>query len=128
MTSRDEHTIDDRRRFARLDIALTVSYAPLDRHGVADIDPRDALTADISAGGLRLMTPTVLEPGTPLDLGIYLAESDVPIKAEGEVVWQTKLSDTSYETGVLIRHIADPDKKKLMEFVFDQVSKVVLGK
>lgn len=128
MTARDEHTIDDRRRFARLDIALTVSYAPLDRHGGEPaVDPRDALTADISAGGLRLMTPTALEPGTPLDLGIYLAESETPIKAEGEVVWQSKISATSYETGILIRHMADPDKKKLMEFVFDQVSKVVLG-
>jgi c-di-GMP-binding flagellar brake protein YcgR len=52
MTTRDEHTIDDRRKFARLDIALTVSYAPLDRHGgVPAVDPRDALTADISAVG-----------------------------------------------------------------------------
>lgn len=116
----------ERRKYARLDLALTVSYAVMDRHGTP-IDPRDALTSDISAGGLRLMTPTALEPGTPLDLGIYIAEESQPIKADGDVVWQTKITDTSYETGVVIRHMKDADKKRFMEFVFDQMAKMVTG-
>ena len=48
----------ERRRFARLDLALSVSYAVVDVSGQVDKDPLKALTADISAGGLRLMTPT----------------------------------------------------------------------
>jgi c-di-GMP-binding flagellar brake protein YcgR len=117
----------ERRKFARLDLALTVSYAVIDPAG-QPIDPREALSSDISAGGLRLMTPTPLENGATLDLNIFLAEDEErPIRARGEVVWQTKISNTSFETGVVIKGMPDEDKKRFMSFVFDQLSKVVTG-
>ena len=65
----------ERRKFARLDLALTVSYAVIDPAG-QPIDPREALSTDISAGGLRLMTPTPLEKGAIIDLNIFLAEDE----------------------------------------------------
>jgi c-di-GMP-binding flagellar brake protein YcgR len=117
----------ERRKFARLDLALTVSYVVSNPTG-PNVDPREALSTDISAGGLRLMTPTALEMGATLDLNIFLAEDeDNPIKATGEVVWQNKLSNTSYETGVVIREMPEEDKKRFMSFVFDQMAKVVTG-
>lgn len=116
----------DRRRFARLDLALTVSYRVLDRSIMDPVDPREALSSDVSLGGIRLMTPTKLENGTLLDLEIFTGEScGLPLSAEGEVVWQNKISDTSYETGVMIKTMPNADKKRFMEFVFDQMSKVV---
>ena len=118
----------DRRRFARLDLALTVSYAVLDHAGELERDPLKALTADISAGGLRLMTPTPLVTGTKLDLGIFLGEDERAIKATGEVVWQRRLAPTSFETGVEINGIDEKDRKRFMEFIFDQVSEIVGGK
>lgn len=117
----------ERRKFARLDLALTVSYAVLDPAG-QPVDPREALSSDISAGGLRLMTPTPLENGATLELNIFLADDEeTPIRAKGEVVWQTRLSSTSFETGVVIKGMPDEDKKRFMSFVFDQLSKVVTG-
>ena len=72
------------------------------------------------------MTPGPLEHGTKLELDIFLPEDEInPIKASGEVVWQSKITPTSYETGVLIRGINDTDKKRFMEFVFDQMSRMV---
>ena len=48
-------------------------------------------------GGLRLMAPTKMENGTILDLEILLGEDENhPIHAEGEVMWQNKISNTSY--------------------------------
>jgi len=117
----------ERRKFARLDLALTVSYAVLDPTG-QPVDPREALSTDISAGGLRLMTPSPLENGAMLDLNIFLAEDeDNPVRAKGEVIWQSKLSNTSFETGVLIKDMPETDKKRFMSFVFDQLAKVVTG-
>jgi len=117
----------EKRKFARLDLALTVSYAVIDPAG-QPVDPREALSSDISAGGVRLMTPTPLEVGATIDLNIFLAEQeDNPVKAKGEVVWQTKISSTSFETGVVIKEMPDEDKKRFMSFVFDQMSKVVTG-
>jgi c-di-GMP-binding flagellar brake protein YcgR len=115
----------NRRKYARLDLALTVSYAPLDSSG-APTDPREALSSDLSAGGLRLMMPTQSHMGAQLDLMIYLeGNDDEPVHATGEVLWQNKISPTSFETGVAIRSMPDPDKRRFMEFVFDQMTKVV---
>ncbi len=121
------NTNADRRKYARLDLALTVSYAVLDPAG-QPLDPREALSSDISAGGLRLMTPTPLAVGSQLDLNIFLADDEEhPLKATGEVMWQSKISNTSFETGVMIHGMPNDDKKRFMSFVFDQLSKVVTG-
>ena len=123
----NETNVAEKRKFARLDLALTVSYAVIDPSGHA-IDPREALSSDISAGGVRLMTPTPLEVGATIDLNIHLADQeDNPVHAKGEVIWQTKISSTSFETGVTIKDMPDEDRKRFMSFVFDQLSKVVTG-
>jgi c-di-GMP-binding flagellar brake protein YcgR len=116
----------DRRKFARLDLALTVSYKVAGQAAGKPIDPREAISSDISLGGLRLMAPTRLENGTLLDIEIILGENeDNPIKASAEVVWQNKISETSYETGVMIKDMPSADKSEFMKFVFDQMAKVI---
>lgn len=126
MTALTEESSDaNKRRFARLDIALSVSYAV--RKNGTEVSPlAEALSSDISAGGVRLMTPKPLNPGDLVDLEITIhGHEDEPIKAVGEVVWQNKLSNTSYETGTVIKHIEEADKQRFMSFVFDQMSKVI---
>ncbi len=115
----------EKRKFARLDLALSVSYAVRDGGRIVH-DPREALSSDISEGGLRLMTPTALAAGTEVDLHITLeGREDQPLQAVGEVVWQNRLSATSFETGVTIREMPTKDRSRFMEFVFDQMSKIV---
>lgn len=116
---------NNRRKYARLDIALTVSYAVEDVTGKIS-DYAEAVSSDISAGGLRLMTPAPLENGMRLDLEIFLGDApEKKIGAKGEVVWQNKISDTSYETGVTIHYMDNDSKKLFMEFVFDQMARLV---
>lgn len=115
----------EKRKFARLDLALSVSYAVRDGGRIVH-DPREALSSDISEGGLRLMTPTALSIGTEVDLIIALeGASDQPLHAVGEVVWQQKHSSLSFETGVTIREMPQGDRSRFMQFVFDQMSKIV---
>ncbi len=115
----------ERRKFARLDLALTVSYRIIGQSEMAP-DPREGISSDVSIGGLRLMTPTALANGTMLALDIVLGDDEGdPITAEGEVVWQSKITNTSYETGVMIKNMPDVDKNRFMSFVFDQMAKVV---
>lgn len=117
--------MENRRKYARLDIALTVSYAVENITGKIS-EYAEALSSDISAGGLRLMTPGPLTNGSKLDLQIFLGDAPTDsIDAKGEVVWQNKISDTSYETGILITTMENDAKKKLMEFVFDQMTRLV---
>ena len=116
---------NNRRKYARLDIALTVSYA-IEGVGGELSEYAEAVSSDISATGLRLMTPTFLSAGSRLDLEIYLGEEEAPpLHAKGEVVWQNKISPTSFETGILIQHMDNDAKKRFMQFVFDQMSRFV---
>lgn len=117
---------NDRRKFARLDLALTISYKVVGRASDQPLDPREAISADVSLGGVRLMAPSKLENGTILELEIFMGEDDTnPLNGEGEVVWQQKISETSYETGVMIKGMPIDDKSRFMQFVFDQMAKVV---
>jgi c-di-GMP-binding flagellar brake protein YcgR len=116
----------ERRKYARLDLALTMSYRVIGQVEVPPADPREALSSDVSLGGIRLMTPAPLANGTMLALEILLGEEETnPIRAEGEVMWQQKISSTSFETGVMIKGMGMADRSRFMQFVFDQMAKMV---
>lgn len=116
----------EQRKYARLDIALTVSYAIKNTGGdVSEL--AEAISSDISASGLRLMTPGSLSPGDILDLEISIEGEDSLIHASGEVVWQSKISETSYETGAVIKYMDNADKQRFMSFVFDQMTRLMGG-
>jgi c-di-GMP-binding flagellar brake protein YcgR len=115
----------ERRKYARLDIALSVNYVVKDSSGEIT-EMAEAMSSDISATGIRLMTPTPLENGSTLDLEITIEGQDNdPVYASCEVVWQNKISDTSYEVGAVISHIEEDDKRRFLEFVFNQMSQLV---
>ncbi len=116
----------ERRKYARLDLALTISYRETGEHVGKMQNLREALSSDISEGGFRLMTPGKLSNGTLLQLGIILGDDDNDqISATGEVVWQSKVSDNSFETGVMIKEMPNEDKSRFMQYVFDQMSRVL---
>ncbi len=116
---------NEQRKHARLDIALAVSYA-IQREGGEASEMAETLSSDISASGIRLMTPVPLDNGSLLSLEINLPNVESPpICAKGEVVWQSKISEYSYETGTVIKHMDEQDKMRLMGFVFDQLSRLV---
>ena len=124
MENLEANNLMNRRKHARLDIALSVSYALRTAQGETS-EIAEALSSDISASGIRLMTPSPLKPGDILDLEIIIHGEDLPIHASGEVVWQSKISETSYETGAIIRHIADGEKQRFLGFIFDQLARLV---
>ncbi|MBI2082317.1 MAG: PilZ domain-containing protein [Deltaproteobacteria bacterium] len=116
----------DQRRHARLDIALSVNYV-IQKPGGDLSEIAESKSADISAGGIRLMTPHLLENGTLLNLEIQLLdeEDQEPIRAQGEIVWQNKLSDHCFETGAIIRDMDEKDKERFMTFIYNQMSRLV---
>ena len=118
-------SVTEQRGHARLDIALSVSFV-VQRPGGEISERAESISSDISASGIRLMSPKVLEKGSILSLEIQLPDDHAePILAEGEVVWQNKISEFSYETGAVLTHMQDQDKKRFMGFVFDQLSRFV---
>lgn len=127
MITSTEVSRSEKRKYARLDIALSVSYAVRDsRSEISEL--AEALSSDISATGIRLMTPKPVRPGSLIDLEISIDGKETkPIYAKGEVVWQNRISKNSFETGAVIKHMEEIDKQRFMGFVFDQMSRVVGG-
>lgn len=119
-------TETEQRRHARLDIALSVNYV-IQKPGGELSEIAESKSSDISAGGIRLMTPHLLENGTLLNLEIHLLDQaeEEPIRAQGEVVWQNKLSDHCFETGAIIRDMDERDKDRFMGFIYNQMSRLV---
>jgi c-di-GMP-binding flagellar brake protein YcgR len=115
----------ERRRHARLDIALSVRYI-VQRSGAENSEMAEALSTDVSATGLRLMTPTSIGNGSIIDIEIVIeGKRDEPVKASAEVVWENKISDTSYEVGCIIRHMDPDEKKRFLNFVFEQMNQLL---
>ena len=61
---------------------------------------RRALTRDISAGGICVVTEELLEPGTALEVEVKLPDREAPITFLGEVSWSRPIGPPpkSYQT------------------------------
>ncbi len=56
---------------------------------------------DIGAGGVGIESAQVLEPRTPLEMWIDVADGFEPINLKGRVVWSRKAESENYKTGVV---------------------------
>ena len=74
---------------------------------------RRAITVDISAGGARLVTDNLIEPGTPLELEIKLPDREALVVCGVEVVRSALTAEASIETAVKITRI-DPKDHALL--------------
>lgn len=123
----------ERRKHSRLKIEIDVDYKAL---GKKKAHPVKTRSADISMGGLRLITSEAMEKGTELDLIIRLGTED-RIKVKGVVVWRRKYrskDNTSdgrrtthdeYEIGIKIEPLKEEEEKRFSDFVFKQMYKMI---
>ena len=107
---------EEQRRFIRIQSRLMTFIKHLDTGKV-----RRALTRDVSAAGVCLVTEELLTPGTRLGIEIKLPDREAPITFTGEVVWSKPIggSGKSYEnptaeTGVKFVAIDPKDQKLVM--------------
>ena len=108
----------ERRQFIRIRSRLTTLIKHLDTGKV-----RRALTKDISAGGVCLVTEELLKPGTTLGLQMKLPDRETPIMFTAEVVWSLPVGEPgkSYEnptaeTGLQFVSIDPKDQALLKQY------------
>lgn len=108
-----DRRIEERRRFLRLDANCDVKYAVMaSMHA-----PYNALSKDISGGGLRLPIDKKPRMGELLELEISVPERPL-IFAVGRVVWIKKrgAGTNDLEIGVKFMNIDPADREALMDF------------
>lgn len=92
---------------------------------LSEIDPPpakrifNALTKDISPGGVRLMTNMILPVGSLIRMELALSKRRKLIQATGKVRWTRSVyGEELFEMGVEFREIALEDKMVLLEHTY----------
>ena len=111
----------ERRRFLRFETALNA----LCNIG-ADKSKASYKVKNLSKEGALLITDKKLREGTEINLTMDVPGDNVPIFASCEVAWQKgPLGSSSYETGVRFKKIDNPDKGRLLEYIYTQWLKLL---
>ena len=111
----------ERRRFLRFETAL---------NALCDIvnDKTKALyrVKNLSKEGALIITDKRLKEGSEINLTMDVPGDNVPIFASCEVAWQKGAEDASaYETGIKFKKIDNPDKGRLLEYIYTQWLKLL---
>jgi len=61
----------------------------------------EGVCADIGAGGVGIESKTEIQPKTPLEVWIDIADGFDPINLKGRVVWSEKINSENCRTGVV---------------------------
>jgi c-di-GMP-binding flagellar brake protein YcgR len=86
----------ERRRFVRVAEQLVVSCTPR----VAADDQFDGRTLNFSAGGILLISPTILPIGQAVDLVLRVPDDESDLRLDARVIRVRSLSDTHHEIAV----------------------------
>ena len=85
----------------------------------AQIPPINALTKDISPGGVRIMSGVKLEAGTRVRLEIILSGRRRLIKVKGVVRWSRSVYEEElFEMGIEFNELTPDDRVSLLEHVY----------
>ena len=107
----------ERRKFPRFRSRLTLTYAVLGTH-----QQGQAITQDVSGGGIRFIAEHRLNPGAHLDMTMRIAGREEPVKFIGKVVWVRPIearvspsADAHVEVGVQFQDIDPKDRVLIIQ-------------
>jgi len=111
---------DERRKFARLNILVDVSYT---KHDTAE-KQKLSVTKNISQGGICFVGYELVHEQDIIDLNVYLpGGSKEPVEAMGKVVWVKEFTigdnpkNKRYDVGVEFTEISDQDSEKIETYM-----------
>ena len=111
----------ERRRFLRFETALSALCDI-----VSDKSKASYKVKNLSKEGALIITDKRLREGTEINLTMDVPGDNVPIFASCEVAWQKGSTNTNaYETGVRFKKIDNPDKGRLLEYIYTQWLKLL---
>lgn len=106
----------EQRRFPRLNLAIRIEYAILDR----PLEVRKAQVINISTAGLSIKTGELLENGVYLDIKFYLPKDRNPIEAISRVAWSKEAARNNFESGIEFVKINYADQLRIAELITEE--------
>jgi uncharacterized protein (TIGR02266 family) len=118
MMKEKETDVQERRKYVRLTADVEVRYDVLD---TKSHEAMQAVTRNISAGGICLIINEQLPIGTVLQLDIYLPQNQPVIKAKGKIVWISAFRMANekerYDAGIEFIEIDEEQRKIIDKYV-----------
>ncbi|MFC1576985.1 PilZ domain-containing protein [Candidatus Omnitrophota bacterium] len=113
MEARQE--VQDKRRFPRMELKVTLGYKDLKKLGRPSIN---VVTTDLGEGGVRFQSDQFISLACRLIVEIKIPTAQKPIRAISKVAWIKKvpLSD-QYDIGNQFLEISKEDKENVATFV-----------
>jgi len=110
-----------RRSFYRLKIKLPILFRLIDENESGSSGYIKAYTADISGGGMKLLTNENLQPGQQIECRISIGEEDL-LDLNGLVVRVVPCVEGNhkFEVGIKFVNIFESDRDRLIRFIFQQ--------
>lgn len=105
--------IKERRKYIRVNTALKFNYRVKDSSGTE----REALTKNISPGGINASVNKAIKKGDWLELAIYLPGSGQPIIAAAKVIWTADEKAGKIDVGIKFEEIEPHMKNKFLEYL-----------
>ena len=111
----------ERRRFLRFETALNALCDI-----ISDKSRASYKVKNLSKEGALIITDKRLREGAEINLTMDVPGDNIPIFASCEVAWQKSMIDRSvYETGVKFKKLDNPDKGRLLEYIYTQWLKLL---
>lgn len=108
---------EDRRTNVRLPADLTVLYENLPGESEQSVDQslgcRTCSLADISLGGIKMITARRLGAGTMVRIVMMTSSVNQPLELDGKVAWEKDALDGSFSVGVEFNSLSADDEKML---------------
>lgn len=99
-------------------------YQPVRLHRPGSPQVMETLTKDLSAGGLRCITQTVLPVSTEVTLELVLAPGQEPLVARGRTMWFRSIPDSEqFDAGFAFTEINPINKRHLSAYLERLASK-----
>lgn len=83
----------------------------------------NSYTENISEDGVKLFLEVKLHVSTVVDLELFLAENEAPVKCKGELIWVNEIEDLEtqgrplFDTGIQFSEMGQQDQEKVKGLV-----------
>lgn len=104
---------EERRRFRRVACMLPVRIYPTGEHKVIE-----TLTKDLSAGGLKCLSPIPKPVATSVSLELTLGHGELPVNLRAKVAWfQSVPRSDQFYMGLCFLDLSDEEHKRLSRYI-----------
>ena len=94
------------------------AYRPVRLHNPSTPQVIETLTKDLSIGGLRCVSPTLLPVSTELNLELVLSTGDEPLTMRGRMAWfQVLPQSEQFDLGISFLDLAPRTKRRLSAYL-----------